>query len=212
MSTPPAVLRRRGLQLVWLTIAWNVVEVFVTIGLGVAAGSIALIAFGTDSTVEVFASLVVVWHSRDPNATTRRTQRSLRLIAVAFLMLGLVLIVSATARLLAEAVPDESPVGIGYLAVTAVVMFTLGILKRRVGTALGSEPLLAEAHVSLLDAGLAIGVLTALALNSAFDWWWADPLAAMVVALIAFLESWEHWREAGPLSTASPQISKHKGG
>ena len=198
MSTPLDALRRRGLQLVWLTIVWNVGEVFVTIGLGVAAGSIALIAFGTDSMVEVFASLVVVWHSRDLMAMTEgpRTRRSLRLIAGAFLLLGVVLVVGATARLLAESVPDESPWGIAYLGVTAVVMFTLAIRKRQTGTGLGSEPLLAEAHVSFLDSGLAIGVLTALALNMAFGWWWADPLAALVVAVIAFLEAWEHWTDA----------------
>ncbi len=170
MSTSRASLRRRGLQLVWLTIAWNVVEVFVTIGLGVAAGSIALIAFGTDSMIEVFASLVVVWHTSDLNAEIRRTRRSLQLIAVAFLILGLVLVVGAVVRLLAENVPGDSPVGVAYLAVTAVVMLRLAVLKRRTGTALGSEPLLAEAHVTFLDSALAVGVLAALALNSAFGW------------------------------------------
>ncbi|MEE9227928.1 MAG: cation transporter [Acidimicrobiia bacterium] len=196
MSTSRASLRRRGLQLVWLTIAWNVVEVFVTIGLGVAAGSIALIAFGTDSMIEVFASLVVVWHTSDLNAEIRRTRRSLQLIAAAFLILGLVLVVGAVVRLLAGTVPGDSPVGIAYLAVTAVVMLRLAILKRRTGTALESEPLLAEAHVTFLDSALAVGVLAALALNSAFGWWWADPMAALAVALLAFLEAREHWSDA----------------
>lgn len=196
MSSPQASLRRRGLQLVWLTIAWNIVEVFITIGLGVAAGSIALVAFGTDSIVEVFASLVVVWHGRDLTAAVPRTRRSLQLIASAFLILGLVLMVGAVARLVDGTVPDDSPFGIAYLAVTAIVMLTLAILKRRAGMALESEPLLAEAHVTFLDSALAVGVLSALALNSAFGWWWADPLAALAVALIAFFEAWEHWTDA----------------
>ncbi len=196
MSTPSAELRRRGLTLIWLTIAWNVAEVAITIGLGIAAGSIALIAFGTDSMVEVFASLVVVWHARDLETTIRRTGRSLQLIAAAFFILGLVLLAGSIVRLLAESVPDESPWGIAYLSITAVVMLSLAISKRRVGRSLGSEPLLAEAHVSFLDSGLAVGVLAALALNSAFEWWWADPVAAIVVALIAFLEAREHWLEA----------------
>jgi len=196
MSAPLATLRRRGLQLVWLTIAWNVAEIFITIGLGVAAGSIALIAFGTDSMIEVFASLVVVWHGQDLTQAIHRTRRSLQLIAIAFLVLGLVLVVGALVRLVGETVPDESPLGIAYLAVTAVVMLTLAILKRRTGLALQSEPLLAEAHVTFLDAALALGVLSALALNSAFGWWWADPLAALAVAGIAFFEAWEHWSDA----------------
>ncbi len=195
-TTTHAELRRRGLRLIWLTIAWNVLEVVITIGLGIAAGSIALIAFGTDSMVEVFASLVAVWHVRDFDTTTRRTRRSLQLISSAFFVLGLLLLAGSIVRLLAESVPDESPWGIAYLAITAGVMLALAVLKRRVGTSLGSEPLLAEAHVSFLDSGLAIGVLVALALNSAFEWWWADPLAAVVVAFIAFLEAREHWLEA----------------
>lgn len=198
MSIPMATLRRRGAQLVWLTIGWNVVEVFITIGLGLAAGSIALVAFGTDSIIEVFASLVVVWHGKELHRPIHRTRQSLQLISVAFLLLGLVLVIGAIVRLVGETVPDESPLGIAYLAVTAVVMLTLAILKRRIGRALQSEPLLAEAHVTFLDAALSVGVLTALAVNSAYGWWWADPLAALAIAIIAFYEAWEHWSDATP--------------
>jgi hypothetical protein len=95
--------------------------------LGVAAGSLALIAFG----VEVFASLVVVWHSRDllVMEETHRTRRSLKLIAVSFIALGAVLGVGDGRRLIEGNVPDESPLGIANLAVTAIVMLTLTILK-----------------------------------------------------------------------------------
>jgi len=190
-------LRRRGLWLVWITIAWNVAEVFIAIGLGLAAGSIALVAFGTDSMVEVFASLVVVWHTQDLLVAqgSDRTHRSLRLIAVAFAILGVVLIVGAVIRLIDGTVPDESPLGIAYLAVTALVMLTLAILKRRTAADLDSGPLRAEAHVTFLDALLATMVLVALALNGAFQWWWADPIAALAVAGIALKEGHEHWHE-----------------
>lgn len=194
-------LRRTGLRLVWITIVWNVLEVFVAIGLGVAAGSIALVAFGTDSMVEVFASLVVVWHTRDllVRQQTDRTRLSLRLIAVAFAVLGIVLTIGAVLRLVDGTVPDESPLGIAYLALTAIVMLILAVLKRRAAAALDSEPLRAEAHVTYLDALLASLVLISLILNAAFGWWWADPLAALAVATIAFLEGHEHWKEAaGP--------------
>jgi divalent metal cation (Fe/Co/Zn/Cd) transporter len=191
-------LRRRGLRLVWVTIAWNLAEVFITIGLGVAAGSIALIAFGTDSMVEVFASLVVVWHSRDllVMEETHRTRRSLTLIAVSFFALGAVLLVGASFRLIEGTVPDESPLGIAYLAVTAAVMLTLGILKQRTAVAIGSDPLGAEAHITYLDAVLAASVLTSLVLNAAWGWWWADPIAALAIAVIALREGREHWEES----------------
>jgi len=191
-------LRRRGLRLVWATIIWNIFEVFITIGLGVASGSIALIAFGTDSVVEVFASLVVVWHSRDllVMEESDRTRRSLRLIAVAFIVLGVVLAVGAVVRLIDGAVPDESPLGIIYLAITALVMLTLAVLKQRTGRELGSQPLQAEAHITYLDAALATSVLLSLVVNAALDWWWADPVAALAVAVIALREGQEHWEES----------------
>ncbi len=200
-------LRRRGLRLVWATIVWNVFEVFITIGLGVAAGSIALVAFGTDSMVEVFASLVVVWHSRDllVMEESARTRRSLILIAAAFLLLAVVLAIGAVLRLIDGTPPDESPLGIAYLAVTAAVMLTLAILKQRTGRALESEPLRAEAHITYLDALLASAVLLSLVLNGLLDWWWADPMAALVIAFIALREGREHWEEAAAIATTAPR-------
>jgi len=201
ISTPDGAsekLRRRGLRLVWITIVWNLAEVFITIGLGLAAGSIALIAFGTDSMVEVFASLVVVWHSRDllVMEETHRTRRSLTLIAVSFFALGAVLVVGAGFRLIEGTVPDESPFGIAYLAVTAVVMLTLAILKQRTAKVIGSDPLGAEARITYLDAVLAASVLLSLVLNAAWEWWWADPIAALAIAGIALREGREHWEQA----------------
>jgi len=197
-------LRTRGLRLVWATIIWNAFEVFITIGLGIAAGSIALIAFGTDSIVEVFASLVVVWHSRDllVMEETDRTRRSIILIALAFGLLAIVLAIGAVFRFIEGTVPDESPLGIAYLAVTALVMLVLAVLKQRAGRELGSEPLQAEAHITYLDAALATSVLLSLVLNATLDWWWADPLAAFAIAVIALREGIEHWEEAREMTRA----------
>lgn len=197
-------LRTRGLRLVWATIIWNAFEVFITVGLGIAAGSIALIAFGTDSVVEVFGSLVVVWHSRDllVMEETDRTRRSLMLIAVAFGLLAIVLAIGAVLRFIDGTVPDESPLGIAYLAVTALVMLVLAVLKGRTGRELGSEPLTAEARITYLDAALATSVLLSLVLNATLNWWWADPLAALAIAVIALREGIEHWEEAREMDRA----------
>jgi divalent metal cation (Fe/Co/Zn/Cd) transporter len=186
-------LVRRGLRLEYATIAWNVGEAVLTIWLGIAAGSIALVAFGTDSIIEVFASSVVIWHARTPDHSDGRTPLALRLIAVAFFALGAALLVGATVRLASGVVPDESPLGIAYLAATVIVMLGLAILKAATGRRLQSKPLLAEARVTYLDAGLAATVLVSLVLNSLFGWWWADPVGAMVVALVAIDEGRENW-------------------
>ena len=206
--TPPTLetsigerLNKRALRLEYATIAWNVGEAVLTITLGAVAGSVALIGFGTVSVVEVFASSVVVWHIRRSASGDHPglTAIALRLIAGAFLVLGLALVFVAGNDLLSGRRADESPWGIAYLAVTAVVMFYLAFLKRRTAEALGSEPLHSEATVTFLDGVLSVSTLTGLALNATVGWWWADPVAGLLVAIAAVNEARESWHEASEL-------------
>ena len=81
-------------------------------------------------------------------------------------------------------------------------MLSLGLAKRRTGLLLGSEPLAAEARMSVIDAALAFAVLAGLVANAAFGWWWADPLAALVVAFAAVREGFENLEEARELLEA----------
>jgi divalent metal cation (Fe/Co/Zn/Cd) transporter len=188
-------LLRRGRRLQYATIAWNLMEVFVTIGLGVVAGSLALIAFGLDSLVEVFASLVVVWYIADHDAYGR-ARRALRLVAVAFAVLAVYLIAASIYNIASGASAESSPLGIVYLGVTAVVMFSLARVKHRVARAAQSSPLAAEATMTFLDGCLATGILVALALNTLAGLAWADPAAAALVALFCIREAADNWREA----------------
>lgn len=204
-STPRDV-RRVGRRLQWITVAWNSLEVFVTIALGIAAGSLALVAFGLDSLVEVFASLVVVWHlggrgTDDGTGTAAvegdRDRRALRLVGAAFAVLAVYLAVASGRTLWLRSRPESSPLGIAYLTITAGVMFGLAALKRRVGHELASEPFLAEASMTFLDGWLATSILGALVVNTGFGWWWADPVAALLVAVASAREARENWTEAG---------------
>lgn len=203
MSLTPAEherLLRRGIRLEWMTTAWNAMEVFVTVSLGIASGSLALVAFGLDSMIEVFASMVVIWHLRhgaDP--AVARTRLALRLIAAAFVVLAAYLVVASVRTLVVGSVPDDSPLGIAYLAVTSIVMFTLAAAKRRTARPMASEPLEAEASMTFLDGCLCLCILTALAVNTAFGWWWADGIAALGIAAFAAREAVESLREAADL-------------
>ena len=118
-------------------------EVFVTVGLGIAAGSLALIAFGLDSLVEVFASLVVVWYIADDEARGRE-RRALHLVAIAFAVLALYLAGASIYNLATGEAAESSPLGIGYLAITALVMFGLSVLKRRIAREAANAPLAAK--------------------------------------------------------------------
>lgn len=191
-------LQRRALRLEYATIAWNLGEAVLTIGLGVAAGSLALIGFGTDSIIEVFASSVVVWHVRPGHEVDRpeRTRLALRLVGAAFCVLALVLAVVAVRDLVTGRHPGESSIGIAYLAVTAAVMFGLAAAKRRTANGLGSAPLHSEASMTFLDGILSTLTLTGLVLNGVLGWWWADPTAALLVAIAAGNEGRENLQES----------------
>jgi divalent metal cation (Fe/Co/Zn/Cd) transporter len=175
-------------------------EVVVTISLGVQAGSLALIAFGLDSIVEIFASTVVIRnlgdHRSDPG--DRRVHRSLRLIAGAFWVLAAFLVVMSVRGLIRGDRAESSPLGVAYLALTAVIMFGLSIVKRSTAREIGSETLEAEAALTFLDGCLSTGILTALVLNAWFGWWWTDAGAALLVAGFAIKEGIDHWRESAP--------------
>jgi divalent metal cation (Fe/Co/Zn/Cd) transporter len=190
-------LQRRGIRLEWATTGWNLMEVFVTIGLGLAAGSLAPVAFGLSSMIEVFASSVVIWHLMEGRAPARhRTRLAFKLIAIAFFALALFLFVTSVRSLVLGLHPGESPQGIAYLALTAAVMFTLAGIKRRTARAMDSGPLEAEASMTFLDGCLCLGILTALAVNILFGWWWADAVAALGIGMFAAKEGIESVREA----------------
>jgi divalent metal cation (Fe/Co/Zn/Cd) transporter len=188
-------LLERARRLEIATIGWNLMEVVVTIALGVAAASLALIAFGLDSLVEVFASAVVIWYIQNHHAE-RRARHALRLVAVAFGVLGTYLVAAGIDNLAQGNGADSSPLGIAYLAVTACVMFTLAAAKRAIARAARSEPLAAEAQMTFLDGCLAIGILVALVMNAVWGIWWADPAAACLVALFCFREAVANWTES----------------
>ncbi|HZD65044.1 MAG TPA: cation transporter [Acidimicrobiales bacterium] len=189
-------MRRRGRRLELATTVWNAGEVVATLVLGLLAHSLALIAFGLDSLVEVFASLVVLWHLGDLGMSGR-SRRAERLVAAAFGALGVYLAVAGIGGLVSHTVAAGSPAGIGFLGATVVVMVVLSRAKARVGQALASGPLLANATMTLIDGSLAAGVLLALVADLAVGWWWANPVAALAVAAVACKEGVEGWRTAG---------------
>lgn len=126
----------------------------------------------------------------------RRDGRALRLVSVAFAALTAYLLVAGVRQLVLREQPDSSVAGIAYLFVTALVMFGLARWKHRVARALESDPFGAEASMTFLDGCLARSILLALALNLVFGWWWADPAAALVIAVAAAREARDGRREA----------------
>ena len=193
--TTHARLLRRGLRLEYATLAWNVVGGVVLLAAATAVGSLALAGFGIDSVIEIVASAVVVWQLKG-TAGDGRDRLALRIIAAAFALLALYIAAQAVGTLLVADHPGTSAVAIAWLALTVVAMLTLAAAKRATGDRLGNAVLATEARVTLVDGALAAAVLLGVALNAAAGWWWADPLAAVVVLGYSVREARHAWGEA----------------
>jgi len=188
-SERPAVLLRRGRILEGVTLGWNVAGIVVLAVAAVTARSVALAGFGLDSLIEIGASTVVLWELS--GSGEERQRRALRLIGGAFLALAAYLMVQLVLVLVTGYRPGPSILGISWTAVTAAAMFALAAGKARTGRALGNPVLITEGRVTLVDGILAIAVLAGLVLNAAAGWWWADPLAALVIVFYALREARE---------------------
>lgn len=123
----------------------------------------------------------------------RAERRVLRIIAVTFFVLAAYVVIASVIDFATQAHPERSPVGIGLTISSLLVMPLLGRRKRRVGAALPSRLVTADAAETILCATLAATTLAGLVLFAAFGWWWADPAAALAVAYFAVREGREAW-------------------
>lgn len=176
---------------------WHVAEGAIAIGLGIAASSIALIGFGADSFIEAAAAVIVLWRLRRPASDTRVAQterRASRLIGATFYLLAIYITVEALRTLIAGLEPDASVPGIVLAAVTAIAMPPLARAKARAGQGMGSRAVRSEGRQNLLCAYLSVALLVGLGANALFGFWWADPAAALFIAVAAVKEGRDAWR------------------
>ncbi|MCW2687900.1 MAG: Co/Zn/Cd cation transporter-like protein [Mycobacterium sp.] len=191
-ATRRAVSRRVRL-LVAATITYNIVEAIIAISAGTVASSTALIGFGLDSVIEVVSAAAVAWQfsGTDPEA---RERSALRVIAVSFFALAAYVTIESARSLSGAESAQHSTVGIVLAAVSLVVMPFLSYAQRRAGRELGSASAVADSKQTLLCTYLSGVLLIGLLLNSLFGWSWADPIVALVIAVVAVREGREAWR------------------
>jgi len=192
-----AWLLQRGLYLEYATLGWNVIGTAVIIAAAISAGSVALAGFGLDSLIEIFASAIVVWQLK--GVSQNRERAALRLIGVAFYLLALYVLGQSAYVLVTGRHPGTSVSGIAWLIATVLAMLLLARGKLVTGRRLDNPVLRTEARVTLVDAYLAAAVLVGLVLNGWLGWWWADPLAGLVIVYYGIREGREAWHHAaGP--------------
>jgi divalent metal cation (Fe/Co/Zn/Cd) transporter len=189
---------RRARLLSWLSLVWMTIEGAVGVFSGIAAGSVALQAFGISSAVEGLASVIVIWRftgTRTRSETSER--RAQKLVAVSFWLLVPYVVAEAIYKLVTVAQPETSYLGIGLTVSSLLLMPLLGRMKHRLGATLGSAATAGEGTQNILCAYLAAAVLVGLLGNTLFGLWWLDPLAAFAVAALAVREGQESWRGEG---------------
>jgi divalent metal cation (Fe/Co/Zn/Cd) transporter len=203
-------LLRRGLRLESLTVGWNVVEGLIGIAAALAAGSVALLGFGIDSVVESASGGVLLWRllaerrQRSGGAIERIERRAERLVGASLFALAAFVAFDAGHSVLSGARPAPSLPGIALTGVSLGVMWWLARAKLRVALALGSRALEADAFQTTACWWLSLATLAGVGLNAAFSWWWADPAAALVIAVLVLREGREAWRGEDCCGRAAP--------
>jgi divalent metal cation (Fe/Co/Zn/Cd) transporter len=195
-------LLRRALRLEYLTVGWNIVEGVVAITAGLAAGSVALLGFGIDSFVESASGSVMIWRllaernadEDDEERIEHVERRAQKLVAGSLVLLAAYIALDSVTSLIAGERPDPSMVGIALAIASLVVMWWLARAKRRVGIALGSRAMTADAFQTDACFWLSLFLLVGIGANALFGWWWADPLAALGMTVFIGREALEAWR------------------
>ncbi|HEY4378143.1 MAG TPA: cation transporter [Acidimicrobiales bacterium] len=177
-----------------ISVAWAVVVGLAALGAGISAGSLALIGFGIDSTIDGAASVGLIWRFRaekqDPARAERVEHLAERIVAIVLALVALYLTVQGIRSLATHAAPAHTTLGTVLATASVLVLPVLAVTKVRIARRIGSRALRADGVLSAAGALLGLFALVGLLVDSAFGWWWADSVAALLISAILARESW----------------------
>lgn len=181
MSIPELV--RHGRKLEYFTILWNSLEALIALVSGSIAGSVALVGFGLDSLVEVTSGGALLWRlQQDDESQRERVERAaLRIVGVCFVLLAGYVTYDSLSTLLTRRAPERSVPGMVLAAASLVVMPLLARAKRTVAAGIRSAAMRADAKQTEFCTYLSAILLGGLVLNAVVGWWWADPVAGLLM-------------------------------
>jgi len=183
-----------GKRLEYFTIAWNSLEGLIGIAAGAIAGSISLLGFGLDSLIEVTSGATLLWRmsvDADVGRRERNERLSLSIVGSCFLALAVYIMCEAVSDLAKKSAPEHSIPGIVLACVSLAVMPILSRAKKKVARALNSAAMNADARQTDFCVYLSAILLTGLVLNTVLGWWWADPIAALLMVPIIAKEGFD---------------------
>ena len=188
----PALIQQ-ALRLSYLSVAWGALSGVLSVGIGLSRHSLSVVGVGLNVFGDMAGSLMLVRRFRaeqqDPTRTHDAERRAAIVIATVLILVALVLAVSGLAALVSASRPESSPVAMAAAAVNIGILLPLGIAKRTVGGRLGSAALRGDGVLSVVGATMAFFALLGLVVDRAFGWWWADRVAALLVAVIVATEA-----------------------
>lgn len=200
-TTARASALQHALRLEYLTVGWNVIEGLVAVGAALAAGSVALLAFGLDSFVETASGGILIWRLAterritDRESVERLDRRAHQLVGASLLLLAVYVLADAAWTLWSRERANPTAVGLVLTAVSLLVMQWLARAKRRAAVTLGSRALEADAFQTTACWWLSLSAFLGLGLNAMWGLWWADPAAALVMTYFLAQEGREAWRD-----------------
>jgi divalent metal cation (Fe/Co/Zn/Cd) transporter len=192
-----AKLVNKGRRLEYFTIAYNSLEGLIAVVAGLMAGSIALVGFGFDSLIEVTSGAALLWRLHSDADESRREHMeaiTLRIVGVLFLLLAAYVSYDSIKSLIWREEPHESIPGIVLAIASLIVMPLLVRAKRKVARSIKSAALMADSKQTELCTYLSAILLAGLLLNALVGWWWADPVAALIMVPIIVKEGIEGLR------------------
>jgi divalent metal cation (Fe/Co/Zn/Cd) transporter len=188
---------RSGLQIEWIATGWMIVEAAVAIFAGVKAHSVALIAFGSDSIIELVAGGALLWrlYVEANQASVERIENADKtaswIVGIGLLLLAFYIVVAAIRSLILREGPETAPFGIGITIASSILMPFLAAQKKRIGRQIGSRALESDGSCSMVCAYMSWIVLVGVLFTAFFGWWWIDDIAAFGLVYFVVHEGWE---------------------
>ena len=186
--------RKRALLLSIATVGYNLVEGVAAVTVGLITNSSALFSFGLDSFTESLSGSVMIWRfgkERSEEDEERIEQKAQKLVAYTFFILGAFVLYDAITALLFHEEPEKSLFGIVVAVLSLIIMPALMLAKYRTGKLLKSKSLIADSKQTLACVIMSATLLLGVGLNYFFGLWWADPVAAIAIAIMLFHEGKE---------------------
>jgi divalent metal cation (Fe/Co/Zn/Cd) transporter len=192
-SAPAAGLSREVAWLQYVTIAWMLVECALSLAAAAQAHSVALLAFGSDSLIELLSATVVLLQFL-PRFPLKKVHAERAAAVLLFLLAGVVLIIAAVAY---RTPMETSCLGIGVTAAALIAMPVLAWLKRKHALAANNRALAADAAQSATCAYLAAVTLAGLLIYAVWHVRWVDSVAACAAVPVLIIEGRRAWRGEG---------------